>query len=93
MIRLNRRVAIPCLRLHVCTLVFIVPAAGQDGERHDKSRYNLFNSVPVEFMRTLSTDRPDKTESPYTVDAGHFQVEMDFASATFDKSDGVATRT
>ena len=26
-------------------------------------------------MRELSTDRPDKTESPYSVDAGHFQVE------------------
>ena len=36
-------------------------------------------------MRELSTDRPDQTESPYTVDAGHFQVEMDFVNATFDR--------
>ena len=28
-------------------------------------------------MREMSTDRPDKTESPYTVDAGHFQIEWD----------------
>ena len=35
-------------------------------------------------MREMSTDRPDQTESAYTVDAGHFQVEMDFAKGTFD---------
>ncbi|WP_432207214.1 transporter [Hymenobacter defluvii] len=28
-------------------------------------------------MRLLSTDRPDVTESAYSVDAGHFQVETD----------------
>ena len=28
--------------------------------------------------REMSTDRPDTTESPYTVDAGHFQLEMSF---------------
>jgi hypothetical protein len=35
-------------------------------------------------MREMSTDRPDQTESPYTVDAGHFQVELDFLTATLD---------
>lgn len=33
-------------------------------------------------LRPLSTDRPDATESPYTVDKGHFQIEMEMASAT-----------
>ncbi len=42
-------------------------------------------------MRELSPDRPDKTESPYTVDAGHFQLEMDFANYTEDNADGVRT--
>ena len=37
-------------------------------------------------MRELSTDRPDTTESPYTVDAGHFQLEMSFADYTYDRS-------
>jgi hypothetical protein len=50
----------------------------------DKSRYNLFNPTPRELMRPMSTDRPDQTESAYTVDAGHFQVEMDLVSAVFD---------
>jgi hypothetical protein len=27
-------------------------------------------------QRELSTDRPDQTESPYTVEAGHYQVEI-----------------
>ena len=37
-------------------------------------------------MRDLSPDRPDATESPYTVDAGHYQLEMDFANFTRDKT-------
>jgi hypothetical protein len=28
-------------------------------------------------MREINTDPSDKTERPYTVDAGHFQIEMD----------------
>ncbi|MBK7142786.1 MAG: transporter [bacterium] len=28
----------------------------------------------------MSTDRPDKTESPFTVDAGHLQIESDLAT-------------
>ena len=37
----------------------------------DKSGYTLFQPVPRELMREMSTDRPDQTESAYTVDAGH----------------------
>lgn len=35
-------------------------------------------------LRPLSTDRPDTTESPYTVDAAHFQFEMELANASRD---------
>lgn len=38
-------------------------------------------------LRELSTDRPDTTESPYTVDAGHFQIEAEIASWTRDRGD------
>jgi len=58
----------------------------------DKSGYNLFKPVPDATLRELSPDRPDKTESPYTIDAGHFQLEMDFANFTYDKSDGTTTK-
>ena len=61
----------------------------------DKSAYDLFHPVPVDLMREMNTDRPDKTESPYTVDAGHFQLEMDFVTYTHDRdtSGGGDTRT
>lgn len=52
----------------------------------DKSHYNLFHPTPRDQMRELSTDRPDQTESPFTVDAGHFQVEMDLVGAVFDRN-------
>ncbi|MBA3272708.1 MAG: transporter [Chthoniobacterales bacterium] len=39
-------------------------------------------------MRELSTDRPDVTESPRTVDAGHIQLEMSFVEYTLE-TDGV----
>ena len=55
-----------------------------DAPPPDKSVYHLFNPVPREYLREMNTDRPDQTESPYTVDAGHFQVEMDFANGTMD---------
>ncbi len=41
----------------------------------DKWQYNLFNPTPDDLMRPMSTDRPDTTESPITVDAGHLQIE------------------
>jgi hypothetical protein len=52
--------------------------------QQDKSSYTLFNPTPDEGMRELTADRPDKTDCPYTVDAGHFQVEMDYANYTWD---------
>lgn len=51
----------------------------------DKWQYNLFNPTPTNLMREMSTDRPDQTESPYTVDAGHVQIEMDIVAWTHDK--------
>ncbi|MEY3895298.1 MAG: hypothetical protein RLZZ214_817 [Verrucomicrobiota bacterium] len=45
----------------------------------------LFLSVYAqEELRPISTDRPDTTESTHTVDAGHFQFEMEIAAWTRD---------
>ena len=71
----------------VCAL-----AQGTNSVLSDKGGYNLFNPVPDGLMRELSPDRPDKTESPYTLDAGHFMLEMDFANYTGVKSDGTTTK-
>ncbi len=61
-------------------------AAGDAAESlPDKSGYNLFNPTPRALMRELNADRPDKTDCPFTVDAGHFQIEMDFANLTYNR--------
>lgn len=54
----------------------------------DKRQYTLFNPVPTALMRPMSLDRPDKTESPYTVDAGHYQLEMDVVNYAYDSEPG-----
>jgi hypothetical protein len=36
----------------------------------------------------MTTDRPDATESPFTVDVGHVQLEMDFTNHGHDADDG-----
>lgn len=51
----------------------------------DKSAYSLFNPTPRELMREMATDRPDQLESPLTVDAGHFQLEMDIFNYSYDR--------
>ncbi len=77
---------------------FAVSAAlAQDGDemRHGaqaKGDFNLFHPTPRNLMRELVPDRPDKTESPSTVDAGHFQIEMDFANFIDDRTSSVRTR-
>ena len=58
-----------------------------------KSGYSLANPVPRAALRELSTDRPDKTESPYTVDAGRVQVELDFVNHTRDREGGSGAET
>lgn len=59
----------------------------------EKDQYHLFKPTPRELMREMSTDRPDKTESPYTVDAGHFQLEMDIVSYSYDRDNGLPDDT
>lgn len=60
-------------------------AAPGSREAADKSRFTLWNPTPRELMREMSTDRPDRTESPYTVDAGHWQIEADIVSYSYDR--------
>ena len=92
-VALLTRVRVPALALFAPVALAVVLSA--DGaEAGDKSGYTLFNPTPKDLMREMTTDRPDKTESPYTVDAGHFQFEMDLVSYTYDHEHegGVTTR-
>ena len=78
------------IKTSIIILLFSVPAFdsfAQDTNKvaQDKSSFNIFNPVPVNLMRELNADRPDKTDCPFTVDAGHFQVEVDFANMTYNR--------
>ncbi len=61
-----------------------LPAFADDTPPIDKSSYTLFDPTPDDQMRSFSTDRPTKSASPYTVDAGHFQYEADAVNWTYD---------
>jgi hypothetical protein len=52
----------------------------------------LFNPAPASVWRAYNTDRPSKTDSPFTVDAGVFQIESDVANWTLDYDQGVRVR-
>jgi hypothetical protein len=48
------------------------------------SGHTLMDPTPREELRDVSTDRPDTTESAYSVDAGHVQLEMSVVDLTRD---------
>jgi Putative MetA-pathway of phenol degradation len=57
----------------------------------DKGNYSIFNPTPDDDMRAFSTDRPTKSNSAYTVDAGHFQYESDVGVFGYGSSGGTQT--
>ena len=67
--------------------------AGKSKAKPDKNQYWLFNPIPADQMRTFSTDRPTKSNVPYTVDAGHFQYETDLVNFTHQVSGSTRTDT
>ncbi len=85
------------LRFYVCLLLFfslgtLDPACSDEFKQGaDKSGYTLFNPTPDDALRPLSdtTDRPGKMDSPFTVDAGHVQIESDFLDYLHN-NDGLA---
>ncbi len=72
-------------KLSTAALSAAALSAAAEPSAPDKSGHHLFNPTPAALLRELSADRPDKTESAYTVDAGHFQLEMDLATYTHDR--------
>jgi hypothetical protein len=51
----------------------------------DRSRYNPFNPTPSDDMRDFWPDRPYVTDSPYTVDPGHWLLEVGLFEYTRDR--------
>jgi Putative MetA-pathway of phenol degradation len=52
----------------------------------DKWQYTLVNPVPAGEMREMVTDRPNIANSPFTIDAGHLQIETGIADYTYYQS-------
>lgn len=78
----------------ISVTMLLAPAAfADDAPPPDRSQYNLFNPVPDDQMRSFSTDRPTKSDSAYTVDAGHFQYEADMVNWTYDRWNSSGTTT
>ncbi len=67
-------------------------AFADDAALADKSMYNLFNPTPVDAMRAFEPERPAKILNPFTVDAGHFQIESDFVNYAATNYAGFGTQ-
>jgi hypothetical protein len=79
-------------KLWAAAVCLMVPGTAL-GQQPDRSQYTLFNPTPDELLRPLSTDRPDKTESPFTLDAGRFQIESDLLFYSQDKTSNEGQET
>lgn len=62
-------------------------------QQKSAEKYWLFHPTPKDQMREMETDRPDVTESPFTVDAGHFQYETDLVRFNHEQSDNKEIHT
>jgi hypothetical protein len=62
---------------------FLISAHAADTTAEDKSQYTLFNPTPSELMRAWRTDRAGA--SPYTIDAGHFEVDLTVLGYGYDE--------
>jgi hypothetical protein len=69
----------------------VVAVATSQSAAPDKSAYTLLNPTPSALLRDLNTNRPTVTEGPFTVDAGHFQIELSFVEFTHDHDHGLLT--
>lgn len=72
-------------RLMTSAVVLLGAASNAIGE--EKGQYTLFNPTPDRQLREMTTDRPDTTESPFTIDAGHIQIETNLFGYTRSRPD------
>jgi opacity protein-like surface antigen len=64
-------------KLYVTVVVLLCVFTVVSAQDSLKNQYHLFNPTPRDQMREFAIDRPDVTESPVSLDAGHFQFEGD----------------
>jgi hypothetical protein len=66
--------------------------APADPPAPDKTGFTVFDPTPDDDLRGFETDRPGRSNTPYTVDAGHVQYETDLFNAAFSHSGSVTSR-
>src|SRR6476659_5129709 len=99
MARLTAFLAISIISFVLCLGTIRTAFAAEDDEEEekskcsDKSQYTLFNPTPADCMREFDPDRPDVTDSPFTIDAGHIEFETGLFSYDLSRPDheGVVT--
>jgi Putative MetA-pathway of phenol degradation len=64
---------------------FLTSSRGEEPSPEDKSHYTLFNPTPSDSMRGWRTDHAGV--SPYTLDAGHFEVDLTPLTYGYDERD------
>jgi len=53
-------------------------------EPTSKWQYTLLDPVPANQLRGMDTDRPNVTNAPHTIDAGHLQIEVGLIDYSYD---------
>jgi hypothetical protein len=53
----------------------------------DTGPFTLFNPTPEDQLRGMDTDRPNITNTPHTIDAGHLQIETGFVDYSYYRND------
>jgi len=84
--------ALSCGTVLALTLICLGQRSAQAQAAGLGDVYGPFNPVPDAGLRPLTTDRPGKSSSPVTVDAGHFQLEADLFNYSYTDLDGTTTR-
>ena len=89
------RLFIAALGLHLTTVCCAADLALtiSDDPKPEKDEYWLLDPTPDSDLRSFSTDRPTKSDVPFTVDAGHFQYETDLVNFTHQQTGGFRTDT
>ncbi|MGH7996379.1 MAG: transporter [Opitutaceae bacterium] len=87
MLRPSQLVSVAAL----CWVALPRPAAAQETDpgsesAADKSLYTLWNPTPDDLLRDMDTDRPNITNTPHTIDAGHWQLETGLLDYVHDRA-------
>lgn len=82
----------PAAAIALTALVFNSAAQADDSfattsptTNSSDTKYTVFNPTPEDQLRDMDTDRPDKTNTPHTIDPGHLQIETGIVDYMYDR--------